>query len=126
MVFVDYKKFCNKCGVYKIECLVNHYCYIGTTTLATFTKRYTAHKNKLKKGGYKKKLQKDYDMYGEDNFEFSVILVSNDCEEIAQREKQEIAYYKALGLSYNVKSGGDTCYVSMDTRQVIAQKKARR
>ena len=57
------------CGIYKIENRVNHKIYIGQS-VDIYTRWYN-HKHSLRNGiHYNKHLQKSWDKYGEENFEF--------------------------------------------------------
>lgn len=113
--FINFKELHSYTGVYKIECRVNGFCYIGATTSASFAKRYTSHKNLIKNGKIKSKMVNDVLEYGIDSFFFEVLFISTDKEEIAQKEREYIAFYKKNNKSYNVKPGGDFCFISEET-----------
>ena len=120
--FTNFKEFCSCTGVYRIRCIESGKCYVGATTRASFTKRYTWHKNHMLQGKLKSKMIEDYQKYGIDGFVFEVIFVSDNPDEIANTERKYISEYKENGLSYNVKSGGDFCHVSQETIDVISNK----
>lgn len=111
MNFVDFDLYHNKCGVYMIKCLGNNKVYIGATVRASFQKRYTAHKNRLINHSHRANIQYDYDIFGNNGFEFSVLFVSDNPIEIAQQEQQYINHYQTLGLCYNY----DTIHRYTDT-----------
>lgn len=71
----------NKTGIYKIINKVNDNFYYGSAS-ATFKERWRLHKKSLR-GGYHPNayLQSDWNIYGEDAFEFSIVLLcdSNNC-----------------------------------------------
>lgn len=115
MEFINFKELHGYTGVYKIECKVNGFCYIGATTSASFAKRYTSHKNLIKNGKIKSKMINDVLEYGIDSFFFEVLFISTDKEEIVQKEREYIAFYKKNDKSYNVKPGGDFCFISEET-----------
>lgn len=112
MEFINFKELHGYTGVYKIECKVNGFCYIGATTSASFAKRYTYHKNSIKNGKIKNKMKNDVLEYGIESFFFEVLFISNNNEEIANKEREYISFYKKNNKSYNVKSGGDFCLIS--------------
>lgn len=70
----------------------------------------------------KSKMVEDYQKYGIDGFVFEVLFVSDNPDEIAKMERKYIFEYKEKGLSYNVKSGGDFCYISQKTIDSISSK----
>jgi group I intron endonuclease len=60
------------CGVYKIHCLKNNKTYYGSAK--NLKKRWKDHVRSLKEGKHHNKyLQKDYDKYGQNAFEFKVL-----------------------------------------------------
>lgn len=97
-----------KRGVYKITNTQNKMTYVGQT-IRTFQKRYYDHKSKLNNGTHSNRyLQNDWDKYGEDVFEFSVVEVIEDCD-IDMIDAVEIKYvkrYRDENLSYNILDGG--------------------
>ena len=59
-------------GIYKIENLVNHNIYIGQSTHIAY--RWLWHKDKLRTQKHSNEhLQKSWNKYGENNFEFSIL-----------------------------------------------------
>lgn len=89
-------------GVYIIKNKVNNCCYIGGSI--DIKGRWRRHKSELKRGTHHSKiLQRAWDEYKEDNFEFSIIEL---CEEKELTEKEQ-EYLDKLNPSYNVsKKGG--------------------
>lgn len=66
-------------GVYEIRNKINDKRYIGSTTM-TFTKRLEHHRCLLKNGTHKNiHLQRAWDKYGEDNFDFNILEVVDIC-----------------------------------------------
>ena len=69
-------------SVYQIKCLKNDYSYIGSSIMPL--RRRREHWHYLKKGRHRNAgLQADYDRYGRDAFEFSVI---EDCSHLSEPE----------------------------------------
>lgn len=93
-----------KIGIYKIENLINHKCYIGQSR--NINKRWTDHRvaafNKNDKG-YDYPLYRAIRKYGLNNFDFSII---EECsiKELNEKEKYWISFYQA---EYNQTEGGD-------------------
>lgn len=105
MKFIDEEIYHNDIGIYQIKNLVNNKIYIGQTK-ERFIERYWHHQWKLKNGTHDNAhLQKAYNKYGENNFEFSVLEILENIE-LDEREKYWISYYRSLGLSYNIQEGG--------------------
>ena len=68
-------------GIYRIYCKSEDKSYIGKSI--NIEERWKNHLNGLKKGKHhNKKLQKDFNKYGKDDFEFSVLKEVNDYYEI--------------------------------------------
>lgn len=66
-------------GVYEIKNKINGKRYIGST-IRTFTKRLEHHRCLLRKNTHKNKhLQRAWNKYGEDNFEFSILEIVDKC-----------------------------------------------
>lgn len=85
---------------YKIENKENGRVYIGQTK--NFKKRIATHKNLLKIGVHSsKKLQFDYDQYGEDSFNFEIIDTLTNAIGVEIREKEN-NFFK----EYNSKING--------------------
>lgn len=95
-------------GIYKIENLITHRCYIGQSR--NIQKRWLAHKNAV----YDKK-QKSYDYpiyrairkYGIENFSFEII---EQCpvDELNEREKFWIKHFSSYEKGYNQTPGGES------------------
>lgn len=126
MEFPSFRELHSFAGVYRIACIQSGYCYIGATTRASFAKRYTYHKNAMISGKIKSKMVNDFNSYGLDSFVFDVLFISNNHKEIAQKERDFIAYYQKIGKSYNKKSGGDFCEISDNTIKLISKSSSER
>jgi group I intron endonuclease len=96
-------------GVYKITNIINNKIYIGSTN-QTFLKRLTQHYFELRKNNHKNDhLQYSWNKYGEDNFIFEIIEVT-DKKETLEREQFWMDYYecynKSIGFNINPKATG--------------------
>ena len=94
-----------KSGIYKIVNKINNKYYLGSSK--DFHVRKLKHFNELRKGKHHNiYLQRAFNKYGEENFEF---IVLEECENTFERE-QELLNNLDLKLCYNVSlsaSGGD-------------------
>ena len=76
-----------KKGIYKITNLKNKKIYVGSTS-ESFKDRYTHHNWCLKNKKHKNKhLQSSYNKYGDNNFEFEIIEVIEDVNQILYKEQ---------------------------------------
>ena len=94
------------CGIYCIECLVNHNEYIGLGL--SIEGRWNSHKHKLRKNKHVNKyLQRSWNKYGEDNFVFYII---EECDKNELRNREQY-YIKERNTKvpngYNMTDGGD-------------------
>lgn len=112
-------------GVYAIKCTANGRVYIGQSI--NMGRRIGEHFSDLRNGGHhNKKIQEDYDRYGEGAFDYEVIREGTFTqEELDKIENEEIE--KAGGIDsdmcYNVFSGGETGYTAnQDFRDNVSQK----
>jgi group I intron endonuclease len=65
-----------KSGIYKISCRSDLHVYIGSTK--NFRDRFNAHKLDLKKGIHRcKKLQEAYVLYGQSDFQFEILEITD-------------------------------------------------
>lgn len=114
-------------GIYQIECLVNHKKYVGQSKVAIGTRK-TAHFLNLRRGiHYNREMQKDYDRYGEKNFEFSLIEEVDDIEKLDEREKFWIKEKNTIETGYNLCLGGAGApgiKRSEETKRMIGEKNA--
>jgi hypothetical protein len=80
------KKLRKKPGIYKIVNLVNGKYYVGGAY--NLDSRYRAHKSELKKGNHaNSRLQRSYNKYGTDSFEFALIEILDKTTEVRDREQ---------------------------------------
>ena len=93
--------------IYKIENLINHKKYIGLTN--NIQRRYLRHFSDLKRGCHDNSfLQKEYNIYGKDNFSFEQIFEGDiSSKEISEKEKYYIKLYDSFHNGYNQNEGGN-------------------
>ena len=91
--------------VYQIECLKNKKKYVGCTGRNP-SSRFQRHLIELKAGRHTNVgLQKDFDLYGEDNFEFSVLDMTDD----RHMERQWMLRLRTNDDRYGY-NGNDPCF----------------
>ena len=96
----------NAIGIYEITNIINGHVYRGQTS-RSFRIRFLEHCHDLKTGDDSPRLQKAFDKYGSDAFEFHILKICNiddlDCE-----EERLISEARALGedCCYNIAQGG--------------------
>lgn len=114
-------------GIYQIECLVNHKKYIGQSKVAIGTRK-NAHFLNLRRGiHYNREMQNDYNKYGEENFEFSLIEEVEDITKLDEREKFWIKEKDTMNIGYNLCLGGQGLHGikrSKETKKMIGKKNA--
>lgn len=94
-------------GVYVIKNLKNNKSYIGSTSCINgFKERWKTHKRELRKGIHSNDyLQKSWNKYGEDNFEFEIL---EKCNKSLCIEREQF-YIDTLNPEYNLcKIAGST------------------
>lgn len=90
-----------KPGVYMIICLRNNYRYYGETS--NISLRLAGHRRNLRQKIHSnRKLQKDWDLFGEESFEFSVLFIGEEWGERETRlEKESQLILDHPSLCYN-------------------------
>lgn len=82
-------------GVYKIENLKNHKCYIGSSN--NVQRRLQTHKRELDAGSHNNRLlQHEYDKYGASSFTFLIILKNIPEDKLTAYEKVMIYKYNSI------------------------------
>lgn len=90
----------NKSGVYKIENLINHKKYVGSSV--NIYKRWKEHIQKLRNNKHHSiYLQNAWNKYGEGNFKFEVIQYVEDENELINREQYWIDELGTYKYEYN-------------------------
>ena len=92
--------------IYKIENTINHKKYIGLTN--NIERRKARHFTDLKCNRHDNSfLQKEYNIYGKDNFIFSIEFKGDITpEQIEEKEKEYIKFYDSYRNGYNQNEGG--------------------
>jgi group I intron endonuclease len=96
-----------KCGIYCIENRINNKKYIGLSK--DIKRRWREHKKKAFNKNSKEYHHAIYNAirkYGLDNFDFKIIEECSQ-EELKEKEKYWINYYKAYEKGYNMTRGGE-------------------
>ena len=107
------------CGIYSIVNLVNHKRYIGQSI--NIEKRFYRHQYDLNNNKhYNQHLQRAWNKYGVDNFDFLIIEICHQSQ-LDEKEQYYILHYDSLNNGYNNDSGGtDGRIVSEETKQKIS------
>ena len=96
------------CGIYMIKNLINNKIYIGKSK--DIVRRWYEHKSDLRHNHHDNcYLQNSWNKYGESCFEFNIIERCLNEEDLDEREKFHIFFYKAddKNFGYNLTIGGD-------------------
>lgn len=94
-----------KC-IYAIKNKINHKMYVGMTN--NYKKRVEHHLYELKHNKHhSQKLQRAFNKYGENNFEFYVLLEVDKMEGLELKEKEFIKKYDTYKNGYNCSEGGE-------------------
>lgn len=125
MIFIEKDKYKNYCGIYCIFNILTGDAYVGQTKMR-FEKRYWHHCWKLRNNTHDNRhLQKAWNDYGEEFFNFYILKLSDDPDVLDEYEIKYIDYFKKLGNSYNIQSGGHKGYsgvaVSEENKKRIAE-----
>lgn len=93
--------------IYKIENLQNHKIYIGLTN--NIARRRSRHFTDLRCNRHDNSfLQKEFNIYGEENFSFSIEFEGDVTDkEIGEKEREFIAKYDSYRNGYNQNEGGN-------------------
>lgn len=73
------------CAIYQIKNLINNKIYIGSSV--DVVDRWREHKRSLKKSSHHSThLQRSWNKYGEKNFEFSLIEIVDNQQQLLEKE----------------------------------------
>lgn len=112
-------KILENCGIYVIRNLINDNIYIGSSV--NIKKRFCQHRNSLRKNKHHNKyLQRSWNKYGEENFEFIVIERHSYPEKILGRENKCILLYNPEYNSVRVNKEG-RFVLSEETKRRISE-----
>lgn len=90
-----------KSGIYMIFCKKNSFVYYGQSS--TVLMRLSKHKSNLSLGRHPNtKLQKDYDQFGKDAFEFKILFEGTYWENTSKRKKKETKLIIENPKCYNI------------------------
>jgi group I intron endonuclease len=116
----------NKSGIYKITNIINGHCYIGSAV--NFTNRWNDHKTKLKHTNHDNKyLQNSYNLHGQQNFKFEILLYCPRNKKILLFFEQYYLdkYWDNQTLCYNISKDATAPmtgrYPSEETRQKLSE-----
>lgn len=102
------------CGIYMIKNIVNGKIYIGKSF--DVKKRWSNHKYELNKGVHvNNHLQRAWNKYGEQNFEFSVVEECNK-DDLSNKEIYWIKEMDAYRNGYNQTEGGEGAHLPEDVK----------
>ena len=91
-------------GIYMIRCKPNNKIYVGQSV--DISRRWKQHKVDLNSRHHSnEELQKDWDNYGEDNFEFKIVQKCKK-EHLDELEIIHVEQFKAFEYGYNETVGG--------------------
>ena len=112
------------CGVYMIRNKVNGKMYIGQSTEIEGY-RWIKHRSRLRNNNhYNEHLQKDWNKYGEESFEFSILL---ECEENQLNTFEEYYIFELMTydsrVGYNKNYGGSCGRHTEETKKKISESK---
>lgn len=110
-------------GIYSITNRITGDKYIGQTKVS-FEDRWKRHINDLKRNGHDNDyLQKAWNKYGEDAFEFKAIHICDELDILNDLEVYYIKKYDSFNNGYNLTSGGDGFegVISEETRLKIIE-----
>jgi len=87
-------------GVYMILCLVNNKRYYGEST--NVSSRISQHKSRLRRNIHEiPELQRDFNLYGQENIQFSAVYISKDCTKEQRVALETELIGRFYGLCYN-------------------------
>ena len=111
-----------KVGVYQLTNLVNNKIYIGSTG-DSFKTRWKTHQKKLKNNKHPNShLQNAYNKYGDENFEFTILEVTDTKILALEKEQYFLDKYKSYDnqIGYNIEIKVDKSEISEETKLKIS------
>ena len=88
-------------GIYLIKNSVNGRCYLGSSI--NVKARWASHKSGLRRGiHHSQKLQRAWNKYGEESFEFHLIEIVGDDADLASCEQRWLDALGAVAYGYNI------------------------
>lgn len=125
MEFINQEQYKDNYGIYGIVNKVNGKTYVGQTG-ERFLRRYWHHQWKLRDNSHDNNhLQKAWNKYGEENFDYIVLEVVTDASLLDELEIKYIAQYKKNDKSYNMLLGGGGRRgfpISENAKKIIGEK----
>lgn len=104
--FVNQEEYEDKFGIYEIKNIKTGCVYVGQTR-QKFVKRFFYHRWQLRKNIHENPyLQASYNKYGEDAFQFSIRVTTENPDELDRLEIEEIEKARKEGACYNILDGG--------------------
>lgn len=105
-------------GVYKITNKVNNKSYIGSSI--NIKMRWQKHIYDLKKDLHPNKhLLESYKKYGEHNFEFSILEIVEDTDQLIDREQYYLDFYKSYENGYNIRKFAENNFGYKHSKKTI-------
>lgn len=112
-------------GIYAIQNKITGMAYVGQTA-NNFGDRRDSNFAKLRHNKHDNVgLQEDWNKYGEQNYEFKILEILEDCVNIDEKEKFWIAKYRENNKAFNLQSGGKGCpgvHISEEVKRIIGEK----
>lgn len=111
--------------VYEIHNTVNDKRYVGQSSQET-QHRLLEHRSKLRSGVHENDhLQRAWNKYGEEAFEFCIITEGKSIRELNKLEQKYIQKYNSIDrdFGYNIRTGGENSRLSEETKRKISESK---
>ncbi len=110
-------------GIYKIENTIDGKCYVGSAV--NIKSRWAQHNRHLSRSQHHSiKLQRAWDKYGSESFEFSILEICEPEKEVLlRREQYWIDLLDSASKGYNISPTAGSCQgmtLSEDTKEKIA------
>lgn len=102
-----------KIGIYLIENKVNGRCYIGKSV--NLESRINSHFLDMRSSRSNRKMQKDYDKYGEEAFESKILEIVGSEKDLLEREAFYINKFNSIKTGYNSKTAKPEGYNGVST-----------